>query len=622
MKKFISLVAAVSVAASTFGMLVSAAPLYSYHNGNTNSKWDGTNGAYGVPAEDIVHVPLDIRSQWTNGGQLVDHPTESAAMKPLVADRYEKAITFRSGATLNMTNVAKQWNAYLDTAVANTEMGGARDFAIENTVLTGEYVVTITTEGTGASSNDTLQGIENLKLANAQIVNGEIDGLVWNAFKVNGELFNVTDFFEYVPDTDGSPNPVYTESDGVRTFTVKMRIKDDIDKVKFDRYLTVAKDGSSDYFFSLSIDDNIIRDVNAGKLTAKTYKISGEFEGNVNLEFAPYGTALLDADVYFGSYDSANDEETPLESVTDDEYIRLQYVSGGGGAPRPTVTPGGSSPTESPSPTPVASPQTGGTDKGAKLNYDDHYAYIIGYPVKEGQSEDMREVRPQNNITRAEVATIFFRMLTDESRAKFWTQDNVFSDVDITDWFNNAISTAANASIVEGYDDGTFNPNAAITRAEFATIASRFSSVTYSGSNKFNDISGHWAAQAINDAAETGWITGYEDGSFKPNNKISRAEAMTIINRMLYRLVEKEGLKTDIMVEWIDNKPDAWYYAAVQEATNSHYYERVALGYYETWTEYREPRDWEALEKEYSKVTDAGSEESVFDTSGMDTNVE
>ena len=128
----------------------------------------------------------------------------------------------------------------------------------------------------------------------------------------------------------------------------------------------------------------------------------------------------------------------------------------------------------------------------------------------------------------------------------------------------------------------------------------------------FSDISGHWARNDINRAADIGWITGYEDGTFRPDQYITRAEAMTLINRLLYRLVDEDGLHDD-MVRWIDNNPGTWYYANVQEATNSHYYTRIDIGYYETWTSIREPRDWEALEKAMSEVGDAGSEESVFD---------
>lgn len=238
----------------------------------------------------------------------------------------------------------------------------------------------------------------------------------------------------------------------------------------------------------------------------------------------------------------------------------------------------------------------------AELNYDDHYAYIIGYP--EG------DVRPSGSITRAEVATIFFRMLTDASREELWTKDNSYPDVSSAEWFNNAISTMSAAKIVNGYEDGTFRPNGAITRAEFAAIAARFAGGTYSGPDQFSDISGHWAASYINKAAQLGWIHGYEDGTFGPDRYITRAEAMTLVNNVLNRQVSEEGLLDD-MVKWPDNTSDMWYYTAVQEATNSHYYDRGDTSV-ETWTSIRTPRDWAALETELSNAHSAGSEESVY----------
>ena len=187
-------------------------------------------------------------------------------------------------------------------------------------------------------------------------------------------------------------------------------------------------------------------------------------------------------------------------------------------------------------------------------------------------------------------------MLDDESREKFRTQENEFSDVNEGDWYNNNISTVAAAGIVNGYDDGTFLPNNKITRAEFATIAARFTSLVHEGENLFTDIDGHWAAEYINNAAITGWVNGYDDGTFKPNAEITRAEAITLINRVLYRYVLEEDLHEDMIV-WSDNTPDKWYYTAVQEATNSHEYDREHIGEYETHTAITEPHDWESHEQ-------------------------
>jgi len=222
------------------------------------------------------------------------------------------------------------------------------------------------------------------------------------------------------------------------------------------------------------------------------------------------------------------------------------------------------------------------------LNGEDHFAYIIGYP--DGK------VHPEGNITRAEVATIFFRLLKDEVRDANLSRTNSFSDVDSGAWYNTAISTMAAMGIVKGYEDGTFRPNANITRAEFAAIAARFDT-TAAQPVYFTDTYGHWATAEISRAARNGWINGYPDGSFKPNQAITRAEAMALVNRVLNRdPAEPEDLLDD-MIQWPDNMDTAkWYYLDVQEATNGHDYERDTNPT-EKWTELQEPRDWAALEK-------------------------
>ena len=229
-----------------------------------------------------------------------------------------------------------------------------------------------------------------------------------------------------------------------------------------------------------------------------------------------------------------------------------------------------------------------------ELNTEDHYAYIVGYP--DGN------VKPEGNITRAEVATIFFRLLTDESRDEFWSQTNPYSDVSEDDWYNNAVSTLTNAGIIDGYEDGTFKPNGNITRAEFATIAVRFFEATYEGENLFPDIDGHWAQDYINEAANAGIVDGYPDGTFGPQKLITRAEAMTMVNRTIDRHPHEDHLLEDMIV-WPDNPETAWYYEQVQEATNSHEYTMNTddeQNPYEIWTELLPVRDWAQLEKEWS----------------------
>ena len=229
-------------------------------------------------------------------------------------------------------------------------------------------------------------------------------------------------------------------------------------------------------------------------------------------------------------------------------------------------------------------------DDALGLNTTDHFAYIVGY----GNGE----VRPQNNITRAEVATIFFRLLTDDVRDENLTKTNRYSDVAATSWYNTAVSTLSSMGIITGYPDGTFRPNAAITRAEFAAIAARFDNDGDKTAAKFSDIATHWAKDEISIAYNNGWITGYPNGTFGPQRDITRAETMTLVNRVLNRQPETEDDLLPNMTVWTDNaNPKAWYYLAVQEATNSHYYKFKTNSKYEKWTELRETRDWTQLEK-------------------------
>lgn len=260
----------------------------------------------------------------------------------------------------------------------------------------------------------------------------------------------------------------------------------------------------------------------------------------------------------------------------------------------------------------ISSGSSGSHSGGSRpsLNTKDHYGYIIGYPVDyyTGQpttDQTKKPVRPEGKITRAEVATIYFRMLTDESRTKFWSQNSGYSDVKTGDWFNNAVSTLSNAGIIAGYEDGSFRPNGYITRAEFATIAARFFDVTYNGKDLFPDISGHWAKDYINQAANKGFVNGYEDGTFKPDRNITRAEAVTLVNRTLDRHPDKSHFTKDMLV-WPDNMDQTkWYYADMQEATNSHTYqmkENSDKTKYENWTKTLPIRNWEALEKAWSNA--------------------
>ena len=292
--------------------------------------------------------------------------------------------------------------------------------------------------------------------------------------------------------------------------------------------------------------------------------VSGSKDG-VNGTFSFNGWKTADGTVLTGEQQLTAD--LTLHGVW--TFTKKSSGGGGGGSHKPTVTIPDDVPTG--------------------LNGDDHYAYIVGYPDS--------TVRPQDGITRAEVATIFFRLLTDETRNANSTKTNSYSDVAADAWYNHAVSTLSAMGIVKGDSHGKFNPNAPITRAEFAAIAARFDDKANTTAVDFSDIASHWAKNEISAAANNGWINGYTDGTFRPNNKITRAEAMTLVNRVLKRLPEiAEDLHND-MIKWSDNSDtSAWYYLAVQEATNSHYYD-LKENKHEKWSKLRETRDWTELEK-------------------------
>lgn len=265
--------------------------------------------------------------------------------------------------------------------------------------------------------------------------------------------------------------------------------------------------------------------------------------------------------------------ETPADTEITVTYTKESSGGGGGGGghrpkPKPTV--------EIPD------------DDALGLNNTDHFAYIVGY----GNGE----VQPQNSITRAEVAAIFFRLLEDGIRNENFTHQNDFSDVAADAWYCSSVSTLSRMGIIAGYPDGTFRPNAPITRAEFAAIATRFDNNGDKTPVSFTDIIGHWAEGEITVAANHGWVSGYGDNTFRPQNQITRAETMSLVNRVLKRLPETPADLLPDMITWTDNADtSSWYYLPVQEATNSHYYEFKENSKHEKWTELRETRDWSKL---------------------------
>ena len=324
-----------------------------------------------------------------------------------------------------------------------------------------------------------------------------------------------------------------------------------------------------------------------GQFCNVTYEVTGDIPSDAgarpadakvkkggNYTVAPVQTTSQSRYTFSGwRINGSGDVVTEIKDIQQDVKLigvwTRRSSGGGGGSSRPTV--------DIPDDVPTG------------LNGDDHFAYIVGYPNG--------NVEPNGNITRAEVATIFFRLLTEEVRTANSTQSNSLSDVTRGQWFNHAVSTLSSMGIVKGHNDGTFAPNAPITRAEFAAIAARFDDKNTDTSSKFTDIASHWAKNEIGIAANKGWINGYPDGTFRPNQYITRAEAMTLVNRVLNRLPENSSDLLDSMIKWPDNSDaSAWYYLAVQEATNSHYY-KTKENKFEKWTELRKTRDWTELEK-------------------------
>ena len=413
-------------------------------------------------------------------------------------------------------------------------------------------------------------------------------------------------FTAKTPDTIDGKNYVYVPSEttvtinGGNPVTLKNTDKLESNNTVIDLYYYLDETGNPS-----KGEDGKPTDEKDGTPDAWQYKVTfkvvnGNWNDNTNKEIVTYvtkknaegkgstnGTAKLTADQIppvgnqpnSGYTSSGNWNTTPSANleITEDTVFTYTYdqksgggSGGSGGSSRPTVTIPDNVPTG--------------------LNGTDHYAYIIGY--------GNNDVRPQNNITRAEVATIFFRLLTDETRTANMTKSNSYNDVKDGDWFCCAVSTLSKMGIIKGYEDGSFKPNDPISRAEFAAIAARFDPDGDKTPATFADVTSHWAKDEISIAANHGWIKGYEDGSFKPDQKITRAETMTLVNRVLNRLPEtKDDLHKD-MKTWVDNMDEtAWYYLAVQEATNSHYFKNKTGTKFEQWTELRDTRDWSELEK-------------------------
>ena len=489
--------------------------------------------------------------------------------------------TCPTGGTYNTEEAAK---ADMDKIFTNTSISNAPNGSIAGSWTFSGWTETKTTSDDG---NTTLTGTWKFTPSETKTITSVLNTLVWKDFKsqhgysTEGTFTAIAKVMPVHPEInsyaaevdESSDNNTNTPgTDNAKTFTGTVNLKTGETRAfNFSAGKGVADVLDPDTYYEVRVSEV------EGDLSKVTYDTTKYILG-----FETDGNAVVDYIWIAKEKDSENDhpELEPVEGTTITfhniyTYKRHHSSSDGGN--------GGGKKEEKPT---VEIKD----DDALGLNNTDHFAYIVGY----GNGE----VRPQNSITRAEVAAIFFRLLEDDVRDANYTRQNKFTDVSNDAWYCSAVSTLSAMGIISGYPDATFRPNASITRAEFAAIATRFDVNGDKTPASFNDIAGHWAKDEIAVAANNGWVNGYEDGSFRPQNKITRAETMSLVNRVLNRKPETAEDLLENMTKWTDNADtNAWYYLAVQEATNSHYYEYKENSQYEKWTELRETRDWSELDK-------------------------
>lgn len=492
--------------------------------------------------------------------------------------------TCPTGGTYNTEEAAK---ADMDKIFTNTSTSNAPNGSIAGSWKFSGWTETKTTSDDGNTILIALTGTWNFTPSEIKTITGVLNTLVWKSFTAQYNYstegtFTATakvmpvhpEINSYAAEVDeSSDNNTNTPgTDNAKTFTGTVNLKTGETRAfNFSAGKGVADVLDPDTYYEVRVSEV---EGNLSKVTYDTTKYI--------LTFTTDRNAVVDYIWIAKEKDSENDhpELEPVEGTTITfhniyTYKRHHSSSDGGN--------GGGKKEEKPT---VEIKD----DDALGLNNTDHFAYIVGY----GNGE----VRPQNSITRAEVAAIFFRLLEDDVRDANYTRQNKFTDVSNDAWYCSAVSTLSAMGIISGYPDATFRPNASITRAEFAAIATRFDVNGDKTPASFNDIAGHWAKDEIAVAANNGWVNGYEDGSFRPQNKITRAETMSLVNRVLNRKPETAEDLLENMTKWTDNADtNAWYYLAVQEATNSHYYEYKENSQYEKWTELRETRDWSELDK-------------------------
>ena len=492
--------------------------------------------------------------------------------------------TCPTGGTYNTEETARN---NMDTSFTNASTSNAQKDGKEGLWTFSGWTETKTTSDDGNTVLIALTGSWNFTPSETKTITSVLNSLVWKKFEsqhgysTEGTFTAIAKVMPVHPEInsyaaevdESSDNNTNTPgTDNAKTFTGTVNLKTGETRAfNFSAGKGVADVLDPDTYYEVRVSEV---EGNLSKVTYDTTKYI--------LTFTTDRNAVVD---YIGIAKQDNGEAFPeLAPIEDDKPITFQNIytykrshssgdSGNGGGKKeekPTVE--------------IKD------DDALGLNNTDHFAYIVGY----GNGE----VRPQNSITRAEVAAIFFRLLEDDVRDANYTRQNKFTDVSNDAWYCSAVSTLSAMGIISGYPDATFRPNASITRAEFAAIATRFDVNGDKTPASFNDIANHWAKDEIAVAANNGWVNGYEDGSFRPQNKITRAETMSLVNRVLNRKPETAEDLLENMTKWTDNADtNAWYYLAVQEATNSHYYEYKENSQYEKWTELRETRDWSELNK-------------------------
>ena len=494
--------------------------------------------------------------------------------------------TCPTGGTYNTEEAAK---ADMDKIFTNTSTSNAPNGSIAGSWKFSGWTETKTTSDDGNTILIALTGTWKFTPSETKTITSVLNTLVWKDFKsqhgysTEGTFTAIAKVMPVHPEInsyaaevdESSDNNTNTPgTDNAKTFTGTVTLKTGKTKQPFT---FSAGEGVADV-----LDPDTYYEVRVSEVEGNLSKVTYDTTKYI-LTFTTDRNAVVDYIGIAKEKDSENGrpEREPVEGTTITfhniyTYKKRSHSSGDSGN-------GGGKKEEKPT---VEIKD----DDALGLNNTDHFAYIVGY----GNGE----VRPQNSITRAEVAAIFFRLLEDDVRDANYTRQNKFTDVSNDAWYCSAVSTLSAMGIISGYPDATFRPNASITRAEFAAIATRFDVNGDKTPASFNDIAGHWAKDEIAVAANNGWVNGYEDGSFRPQNKITRAETMSLVNRVLNRKPETAEDLLENMTKWTDNADtNAWYYLAVQEATNSHYYEYKEKSQYEKWTELRETRDWSELDK-------------------------